>query len=162
MTAVNNNEMTPLQRARQEWEANTTPYRKEHPISKFRPVFHTHEFRQFGQAIALLNWPDECLEIAKLEKLPAAGRGAAIPLVNFLEVLADNHHIRLSCQVKPYKPDPPWPDNERIPSQEELEAWYKKRGFQLFTRGKPASTQAWYPDVPLDYMDGDCGRLPPD
>jgi hypothetical protein len=35
---------------------------------KFRMVIHTHEFRQFEQAIALLNWAEDCIEITKLEK----------------------------------------------------------------------------------------------
>ncbi|MGA3283973.1 MAG: hypothetical protein ABSD57_05910 [Verrucomicrobiota bacterium] len=154
--------MTPIQLAEKEWEANTTPHPKMHRISEFRMEFRKHEFRQYGEAIALLNWPQDCLEIAKLERLPGVGRGATTPLVIFLKSLADKYHIRLSCLVKPYKPDLPWPDDERIPTQEELETWYKKRGFQLLTQEKPAPTWAWYPDIPRIYTDGGSGCLPAD
>jgi hypothetical protein len=149
MTVANNNEMTPLQRAFEEWEANTTPHPKKHPLSKFRPTFHTHEFRQYEQAIALLNWTEDCIEIAKLEKLPGRVRGAAIPLVKFLKSLADKYHVRIFGHVKPYTPDPPWPDDEHIPTQEELEAWYKKHGFHLCKRSKLGAVALWYPDIPL-------------
>jgi hypothetical protein len=158
MTSEKKNEMNPVQLARQEWETSTLPHPKNHRISQFRMVFHTHEFRQFGRAIAWLDWADDSIEIKKLEKLPDAGRGAAIPLVTFLETLADKYHIHLWCQAKPYTPDPPWPEDERIPSQEELEEWYMKRGFRLLTRGKPAPTWAWYPDIPHIYMDQSKGK----
>lgn len=160
MKTANNDEMNPVQLVRQEWMTNTTRHPKQHRISEFRPVFHTHEFRQHGQAIAWLNWTDDYIDIAKLEKLPGAGRGAAIPLVEFLKTLSDKYHIRLSCQVNPYTPDPPWSDDERKPSQEELEGWYRKRGFRLFTRGKPAPTWAWYPDAPCSYTDKSSSYLP--
>jgi hypothetical protein len=161
MTVANDNEMTPFQRAREEWEANTTPHPKKHSLSKFRTEeFLTHEFRQFGQAIALLDWAEDCIEINKLEKLPCGGRGAAIPIVNFLKMLADKYHVRLSGQAIPYTPDPPWCDDERIPSQEELEGWYERRGFQLDRQGKPVPTWIWYPDVPRIYTDDSSGCLP--
>ena len=150
--------MTPLQLAQKEWEDNTTCHPKKHQISKFRLVFHTHEFRQFEQAIALLNWSGDCIEITKLEKLPGQRRGAAIPLVKFLKTLADKYNVRIFGHVKPYTPDPPWPDDEHVPTQEELEAWYKKHGFQLSAKGKLGAVALWYPDVPrFDTDDGaDC------
>ncbi|MEI6073991.1 MAG: hypothetical protein WCS94_00360 [Verrucomicrobiota bacterium] len=152
--------MTPLQQAENEWETNTVLYPKEHQISKFRREFRTHDFRRFEQAIALISWTGEYIEIQKLEKLPEGGRGAAYPLVNFLKALADKYHVRLSGQAKPYKPDPPWPDDHPIPSKEELEAWYIRRGFHLFSQEKSAPTWIWYPDVPSIYTDDRSGCLP--
>jgi hypothetical protein len=122
----------------------------------------TDQFRKRGQAIALINWDSEYIEITKLEKLPDGGREAAIPLVEFLKSLADKYHVQISAHVKRYTPDSPWPDDYPIPSQEKLEAWYEKRGFQLFTQGKPAPTWAWYPDVPRIYTDDSSGCLPAD
>jgi hypothetical protein len=68
MPVAKNNEMTTLQRAREEWEANTTPHPKKHPLSKFRPAFHTHEFREFAEAIAWVEWDGKFIEIKKIEK----------------------------------------------------------------------------------------------
>jgi hypothetical protein len=160
MPVAKNNEMTPLQRAREEWEANTTPHPKKHPLSKFRPAFHTHEFREFAEAIAWVEWDGKYIEIKKIEKIPCAGRGAAIPIVNFLKVLADKYHVRLWGQAKSYTPDPPWCDDERILSQEELEAWYERLGFQLVRQRKPAPTWIWYPDIPRNYVDDGSGCSP--
>jgi len=150
---------TPLQHAQQEWEDNTTPHPKEHFYENGKKQ-GTDEFRKRGQAIALVNWGCEDIEITKLEKLPGAGKGAANPLVNFLKELANKHHIRISCQVRPYTPDKPFPDEPIITEQEKLEAWYEKHGFQLITQGKPAPTWAWYPDVPSNYADDVSGFLP--
>ena len=130
-------------------------HRKKHQISKFREEFRTHDFRRFEKAIALINWKGEYIEIAKLEKLPDGGKGAANPLVNFLKALADKYHVRLSAQAKPYTPDPPWPEDYSIPSQEELESWYERRGFHLHTQRKPAPTWIWYPNAPDTDQDGD-------
>jgi hypothetical protein len=139
--------MTPLQQAQQEWEAVTTPHPKQHFYENGKKQVGKHQFRKFGQAIALLNWCEN-IEMTKLEKLPSGGRGATIPIVEFLKTLADNYHIRIFGHVKPYTPDPPWSDDEYIPTQEELEAWYKKRGFHLCMRGKLGAVALWYPDVP--------------
>jgi hypothetical protein len=152
--------MTPLQLAQKEWECKTTDHPKQHFYKNGKKREGMDEFRKYGQAIALINWGCDFIEITKLEKLPGADRGAAIPLVTFLKALADKYHIRLNGQVQPYTPDPPWPDDERIPKQEELEAWYERRGFQLCTQGKPAPTWIWYPDVPRIYTDSGSGCLP--
>src|ERR1017187_8042906 len=130
MTGANNNEMTSLRRAREEWEANTAPHPKWHQVSTFRPVFHTHEFRQFGQAIAWLEWDASYAELKKLEKLPGANRGAGTLLLQFLKSLADRHQIRLSGNAIVYEPDPPIPDGPLL-RQEQLESWYKNPGFQV-------------------------------
>jgi hypothetical protein len=148
--------ITPLQKAQQEWVLNTTPHCKDHFYENGKWAW-TDQFRKRDQAIALINWDCDDIEITKLEKLPGAGRGAANPLVNVLKELADKYHIRISCQVRPYTPDNPLPDEPLITEQEKLEAWYEKRGFQLFTRGKPASTYAWYPDIPSIYTNDDSG-----
>jgi hypothetical protein len=147
MTAVNNNEMTPLQCAREEWEANTTPCPKKHSLSKFRTTFHIHEFRKFGQAIAWLKWNDDYIEITKLEKLPGAGRRAGTPLIEFLKSIADKHHIRLFGNATIYQPDPPRPEAPLLP-QEQLEAWYKKHGFQLYKNIETGIVELWYPNAP--------------
>jgi hypothetical protein len=152
--------MIPLQQAQQEWEVETTSHPKDHFYENGKKQEGTDQFRKRGQAIALINWDGEYIEIKKLEKLPGGGRGAAIPLVNFLKALADKYHIRLSGQAKPYTPDPPLPDDPIITEQEKLEDWYKKHGFQIFTQGKPAPTWIWYPDVPRIYTDDGSGCLP--
>ncbi len=160
MTVTNNNEMTPLQRARDEWEVNTTPHPKMHRMSEYREVFDKQEFRQFGLAIALLRWTEDCIQIEKLEKLPRGGRKAAIPIVNYLKTLADKYHVHLSGKAIPYTPDPPWPDDERILSQKELVAWYERRGFQLYRQGQSTPPWIWYPDIPPIYTDGDSSCSP--
>lgn len=75
-------------------------------------------------------------------------------------MLADKYHVRLWGQVKSYTPDPPWCDDERILLQEELEAWYERRGFHLVRQRKPAPTWIWYPDIPRNYVDDGSGCLP--
>ncbi|MDD5141319.1 MAG: hypothetical protein PHY43_13790 [Verrucomicrobiales bacterium] len=151
--------MTPLQQAQQEWVVNTTPHCKDHFYDNGKWQ-GTDQFRKFGQAIALINWHGDDIEITKMEKVPGASRRAADSLVNFLKELSRKYHFRISCQVRYYTPDKPLPDGPLIMEQEKLEAWYEKHGFKLFTRGKPASTYAWYPDVPSIYTDDDSGCLP--
>jgi len=150
MTVSNNNEMTPLQRAREEWEANTTPHPKKHPLSEFRPVFHTQEFRQFGQAIAWLEWDGKYIEIKKIEKLPCAGKGAGTPLVEFLKLLAEKYQVRIFGKPIRYDPDPPVPCGPLL-TQNQLGNWYEKHGFHLckiLESGIPISVEMWYPDTP--------------
>ena len=129
MTVAKNNEITPLQRAREEWEVNTTPHPKKHPLSEFRPAFHTHEFRQFGQAIAWLDWSEACIEIKKLETLQPGG-GGPTRLIKFLKALADKCQAPLWGHARAYDPDPPLPKGHLL-TKEELEAFYRKHGFQL-------------------------------
>jgi hypothetical protein len=139
---------TPLQLAQDEWEGKTQPNPKSHPVDLAGKVVHIHDFRKYGQAIALLNFDSEYIEITKLEKIPGAGRGAAIPLVEFLKAIADKYSLRLYGHATIYIPDPPIPEGP-FPTQEELEIWYLNRGFKLRTKGKPAPVVIWYPDVPL-------------
>lgn len=122
--------MTPLQRAREEWEANTTPHPKKHPLSKFRmEEFLTHEFRQFGQAIALLDWAEDRIVITKFETLQPGG-GGPTRLIEFLKILADKHQIPLWGHARKYDPDLPIPKGHLL-TKDELEIFYKKRGFEL-------------------------------
>lgn len=152
---------TPLQQAQQDWEAKTADHPKQHFYENGKKQEGLQDFRKYGQAIALINWAGETIEIKKMEKLPGAGRGASIPLVNFLKTLADKYHLHIWGQVKPYTPDPPRPEGPPL-TQEQLEVWYKKRGFQLFRRDKDASTWMWYPDIPNILIDECLGCLPVD
>jgi hypothetical protein len=142
--------MTPVQQAKKDWDENTSPHPKMHCVSQLHGMHRTEDFQQFGQAIALINWAEGCIVLAKLEKLPGAGRGAAIPLINFLKSLADKYHLCIQAHVKPYAPDPPW--SERKPTLEELKEWYPRRGFKLFPGGDPKFPWAWYPDAPKDWL----------
>jgi hypothetical protein len=135
--------LTPLQRARQEWEQVTTPCTKMHYIGK-NP--YRDEFRQYGQAIAWLEWDDEFIQITKIEALQP-GRGAATKLIGFLKTLADKYQVRLFGNAVVYRPDPPIPEGNLL-SQAELEGWYKKHGFQLRKIGDTCLTAIWYPDAP--------------
>lgn len=142
--------MTQVQQAKRDWEEKTSPHAKRHCVSKIRGTYRTEEFQKFGQAIALINWPEGSIDLVKLEKLPDAGRGAAVPLIDFLKSLADKYRLCIQAHVRPYTPDPPW--SERKPSLEELKAWYQKRGFKLFPGGDPEFPWAWYPDAPKDWL----------
>jgi len=141
MTVANNSEITPLQRARDEWEANTTPHPKMHRISEYREEFLKHEFRQFGQAIALLNWAEDCIEITKFETLQPGG-GGATRLIQFLKTLADKYQVQLWGHARRYDPDPPMPEGHLL-IKEDLEVFYKKRGFEL-RRIDADTSDMWY------------------
>ena len=150
---------TPLQQAQQDWKAKTTEHPKQHFYKNGKKQDGLQHFRKYDQAIALINWDGEHIEITKLEKLPGTSKGAAIPLVDFLKALAVKYGIRITGQVKPYTPDPPWTKEPPI-TQEQLEAWYKKLGFRLFSRDKHATTWIWYPDFPPNLTDDNSGCLP--
>jgi len=119
--------MTQLQLAQKEWESNSIPNTKLHPIG--RGVIHEHEFRRYGQAIAWLKWDGDCIEIAKFETL-CPGRGAAAKLVEFLKSLADKYKVTLFGHATAYQPDEPFPQGQLL-SQKELEDFYRKHGFRL-------------------------------
>lgn len=121
--------MTLLQQAKQEWEVNTKLYCKKHPISKFRPAFLKHKFRQYGNALAMLNWSQECIEISKFETLEA-GSGDATRLIIFLKSISDKYQIPLCGHARIYEPDPPMPKGHLL-TKEQLEGFYKKLGFNL-------------------------------
>jgi hypothetical protein len=144
--------MTPLKEAEQEWVVNTTPHCKDHFYENGKWAW-TDEFRKRDQAIALINWECDDIEIKKLEKLPDSNKGAADSLVKLLKELADKYKIRIFCRVKPYTPDPPWSDDERVPTLQKLKNWYQQHGFHFsFTSGNPYP-MAWYPDIPAEYIE---------
>jgi hypothetical protein len=133
--------MAPLRQAEKEWETNTTPHPKKHRISEFRMEFLTHEFRQLGQAIALLNWAADRIEIIKFETLQPGG-GSATRLIEFLKTLADKYEIPLWGHAKKYDPDPPMPKGHLL-TKDELEIFYKNRGFEL-RRIDADTSDMWY------------------
>jgi len=145
MTVVNKNEMTPLQRAQEEWEANTTPHPKKHLLSKFRTAFHIHEFRQFGEAIALLDWAKDCIVITKLETLQPGGCGPS-RLIEFLKALADKYQVSLWGNARIYEPDPLVPEGHLL-TKDQLENFYKKRGFQLRKIDADTSEISYIPKI---------------
>jgi hypothetical protein len=149
MTVANNDEMTPLQRARDEWEANTTPHPKIHRIiSEYREEeFHKHEFRQFGQAIALLDWDEDRIVITKFETLQPGGSGAT-RLIEFLKTLADKYQIPLWGHARKYDPDPPTPKGHLL-TKDELDIFYKKRGFELCPIDANTSDMWYIPKIPV-------------
>jgi len=120
---------SPLQQAQQEWETNTTPHPKNHPIDKNGKIVHIHEFRQFDNAIAWLNWNGDCIEITKIETLQP-NQGASTRLIHFLKVLADKYQVRLWGHARIYQPDEPVPKGSLL-TKNQLENFYKKHGFQL-------------------------------
>lgn len=133
--------MTPLQLAQKEWERKTQPHPKRHPVDKAGRV-HIHDFLKYGQAIAFLNFDVEYIERTKLEKLPGVGRGAAIPLVEFLKSIADKYHLDLYGHAKTYTPYPPISKGP-VPSQEDLEAWYRKRDRAFHPSFPKAKSARW-------------------
>lgn len=119
---------TPLKQAQQEWEADTMPHPKNHLCGKENREPCVHEFRQFDQAIALLDWAGDCIWITKFETLQP-GQGGASRLIRRLKALADKYQVRLCGYAKNYEPDPPVPKGHLL-TKEELEAFYEKHGFQ--------------------------------
>ena len=135
--------MTLLQQAKQEWEVATKPYCKKHPISKFRPAFHIHEFRQYGKALAMLNWTGQYIEITKLETIEA-GKGEATRLITFLKSISDKYQIPLCGHARKYDPDSPIPSGHLL-TKEQLESFYVKQGFKLRTLDDNTSDMLYLP-----------------
>ncbi|HEX3625232.1 MAG TPA: hypothetical protein VH280_07395 [Verrucomicrobiae bacterium] len=142
--------MTRTQQAKKDWDQNTSVHRIGPRVSNSQGTHQNLDYQQFGQAIALVYWPEDYINLAKLEKLPGAGRGAAVPLIDFLKSLADKYRLCIQAHVRPYTPAPPW--SERKPTLEELKGWYQRRGFRLFPGGDPEFPWAWYPDAPKDWL----------
>ena len=137
---------TPLQQAQQEWEDNTTHHPKEHFYENGKKQ-GTDPFRKYGHAIAWLEWDSKSIVIKKIEKLPCAGRGAASSLINFLKSLADKYQIRIWGNPIRYDPDPPVPCGPLL-TQDQLEAWYEKHGFQIRKIQNFGFPIMGYPDAP--------------
>jgi hypothetical protein len=134
-----------LEQARKEWEDNTEAAPKTVERGKYKKSTRIHDFRRFGQAIAWLDWDAETIEIKKLETLKA-GNGGATQLLKFLQTIADKHGLRISAWIVAYPPDPPAPAGKLL-TQEELEGWYARRGFQI--NGNPCGgALGWYPTAP--------------
>jgi hypothetical protein len=128
MTVANNDEMTPLQRARDEWEANTTPHPKIHRIIS--------EYRA-----------EDRIVITKFETLQPGGSGAT-RLIEFLKTLADKYQIPLWGHARKYDPDPPTPKGHLL-TKDELDIFYKKRGFELCPIDANTSDMWYIPKIPV-------------
>lgn len=136
--------MKSIQRARKEWEDKTVPHPKWHFIGSecFRD-----EFRQYGNAIALVDWNRDYALISKLERLPLSGGGETKKLIKFLKSLAEEYHFRLYGQAVAYIPDRPCPEGPFL-THEELEHWYRAQGFKLCKIKGSERSEIWYPDIP--------------
>jgi hypothetical protein len=116
--------MSSLSSARAEWEAVTSPYPLLHKQSYGQIV--EEPFRRYGDAIAWLNWQDDCI-ITKIESLKPRS-GAAGSLLSFLKTLTVKHGIRVYGNPVVYEPTCQLAAASPL-LQEELEAWYAKHGF---------------------------------
>lgn len=99
------------------------------PVVKNNPIYNKEDFRRFKNAIAWLQWNEDCIEIKKLETLHPHG-GGPTRLIKFLIALADEFRIPLWGHAKLYELDTAF-SKEDLLTQEQLEAFYKKRGFEL-------------------------------
>jgi hypothetical protein len=127
--------------ARAEWEANSKPAPRMRQQGR-REV--KDQFRQRGNVIAILEWTDVCI-ISKIETLhPYVG--AATDFLQFLKRLATQHKITLFGNATAYRPDEQMSEVELV-SQEQLEKWYEKHGFQLHN-GSLGVVEIWYPRTP--------------
>ena len=137
--------MTPIELARQEWEANTTPCPKVHT---WRRGDFIVEFRKYGSAIAFLKWDNaQYIEISKFEKLPNAKRHDPTRLIEFLKMLSGKYKVQLFGNPVKYQPAPPTPI-EPLRSQEDLENWYRKLGFTVQGINECLIPQMWFPNPP--------------
>ena len=134
--------MTSIVCAKSEWEAATVPH--SCPRTRCNGEIVEDPFRKYGDAVAWLEWSDVC-EIKKIETLRPRS-GAATALVTFLKALADKYKLRLFGQPIPYAPDCSLAADSPL-SEEELFAWYSKRGF-VVGRTSSGVPYLWYPDVP--------------
>jgi hypothetical protein len=134
--------MSSLFAAQMEWEAVTTPLQLPHQQSYGRIV--EEPFRKYGDAIAWLDWQDNCI-IMKIETLKPR-TGAATSLLCFLKTLATKHGISVSGQPIVYPPTLVSAAASPL-SQKELEAWYSKNGFCVGTSSNGVP-YLWYPSVP--------------
>ena len=135
--------MTASEQAQKEWEDETVPATKTVERGVYKKWTETHEFRRFGEALAWLLWNPDVIVIRKLETLNC-GKGGPARLLKFLQTIADKHGLRISAGILAYPPDQPAPKCKFL-SQQELEAWYARRGFQI-VRTK-CGIEAWYPNA---------------
>ena len=134
--------MNPLSAGRAEWEEATVHYPLPHKLSYGEVV--EEPFRRYGDAIAWLDWEYYCI-IKKIETMKPRS-GATTALLYFLKSLAAKHGFRIYGQPVVYDPTCRVASASPL-SQEELNAWYSKRGFVVGTspNGVP---WLWYPDAP--------------
>ncbi|MGA2661068.1 MAG: hypothetical protein ABSH34_26600 [Verrucomicrobiota bacterium] len=133
--------MNSLSAAQAEWEAAAVPYPLLHKQSYGKVV--EEPFRKYGDAIAWLEWEGLCT-IVKIETLSPRS-GAASLLLSFLKAVAMKRGIRIYGNPVVYKPTCPLAGAAPL-SQEELNAWYSKRGFVVgwSANGVPC---LWYPNA---------------
>jgi hypothetical protein len=134
--------VTSLSAAQAEWEAATTPYPLPHKLSDGQLVEEL--FRRHGDAIAWLEWEEDCF-ITKLETLKPR-TGATTSLLSLLKALAVKHGIRIYGNPVKYEPTCPLAAASPL-SQEELNACYSKHDF-LVRKSKNGVPELWYPDAP--------------
>ena len=116
------------------------------PVVKNKPIYLKEDFRRRGNAIAWLQWNEDCIEIKKLETLFPHG-GGPTQLITFLKSLADEFQIPLWGHARIYELDTAF-SKEQLLIQEELEAFYKKRGFELRTIDADTSEIKYIPSLP--------------
>lgn len=126
--------------AKMEWERETVP----HIITRRRRNrFVREHFRMLGGAIAWVEWPSRC-ELLKIEAL-APRTGAASRLLARLQSVCDRFNVPIFGNATAYEPS-----TEQAASwlnQEELEEWYRRRGFALRRGSTCGVVEIWYPDA---------------
>ena len=115
-----------INQARVEWEQKT---QKKYcsRFNKRREIID--EFRQYGDAKAILVWGEDCT-ISKIETLKA-NSGAGANLLVFLKYLADKYKINLFGNATSYMPCNSLFEKELL-CQNQLENWYLKHGFKCY------------------------------
>lgn len=110
--------MSSILEARANWEIATTPY----PLLRKQSYGKLVEepFRRYGDAIAWLEWEENCV-ITKIETLKPRS-GAASALLSFLKALTERHCIRIYGNPLAYEPTCQLAAASPL-SQQELEAW---------------------------------------
>lgn len=124
--------------ARAEWEANTKAQPRE---TRLKRRVIVDQFRQYGEALAILEWSDICT-ISKIESLHP-GIGAASRLLEYVKSLGTRYQVALFGNATAYLPDV-CASTSRLLSQEQLERWYRKHDFVL-CKNKLGITELWYP-----------------
>ena len=126
--------VTDTDTAFEEWLRTTEPCEAPRPEEAGLP------FRSLGAARAVLEREPSLLVLCRLQTDPGhRGQGAASALVSWLTGLCDRHRVTLLGQARA------WGDGGL--SQEELLAWYQRRGFEV-DQGSAAQPLVWYPRRP--------------
>jgi hypothetical protein len=116
------------------------------PVVKNNPRYFKEDFRRFDNAIAWLQWNEDCIEIKKLETL-LPHRGGPTQLIKFLKALADEFQVPLWGHARLYELDAAFLKEDLL-AQEKLEAFYKKRGFELRKIDANTSEIKYIPNLP--------------